>query len=84
MAAMAGTIFSVTLASRPIPPKKTKPESTATTTPVIRSGMSKAVFMAIEIELDCTALPMQPRAMMMAMEKKTAIGRNFSPIPLVM
>ena len=46
--------------------------------------MSKAVFIAIEIEFDCTALPMQPKATMIAMEKKIAIGRNFSPRPFVM
>ena len=81
---MKGTSFSVTLARRATPPKKTRPETMAVKMPVATSGMPKAVFMAIEIEFDCTMLPMQPRAMMMAMEKKTASGRNFSPRPLVM
>ena len=60
------------------------PDKMAVTTPVTSSGTPKAVCMALEIELDCTMLPMQPRAMMMAIEKKMAIGRHFSPMPLVM
>ena len=81
---MIGTSFSATLARRPRPPKKTSPEMTAVMTPVTASGAPKAVFMACEIEFDCTALPMQPSAMMMAIEKKTARGLNFLPSPCVM
>ena len=84
MAAMKGQIFSVTLARRPTPPKKTRPASTAHTTPETAAGTLKAVCMACAMELDCTMLPMQPSAMMIAIEKKTASGRHFSPMPSVM
>mgnify|MGYP006896725738 CR=1 FL=1 len=41
---MIGTSFSATLARRPRPPKKTRPEMTAVMTPVTASGAPKAVF----------------------------------------
>ena len=41
--AMTGTSFSVTEASRWVPPKKIKPPMTASTMPTAQLGMPKAV-----------------------------------------
>ena len=80
--AMRGTIFSVTAAMRPMPPKKTKAPQAAMIRPMTRGGTSKAVLKASAMELDCTMLPMQPRAMMMETEKNTA--SLWLPRPLEM
>ena len=76
---MTGTIFSVVEAIRPRPPKKIKAAKPATKSPVYREGMPKAFWKATAMELDCTMLPMNPRAMMMEMEKKMARGRQCRP-----
>ena len=53
--------------------------TSATRMPTTTLGTPKAVNMASLMELDCTMLPIKPRARMMATEKKPA--RNL-PKPL--
>ena len=79
MAAMIGTSFSVTEASRWTPPRKMKPQITTRTMPTIQLGTPKAVSKVEPMELDCTMQPMKPRARMMATAKKPA--RNFPKPP---
>ena len=80
MAAMTGTIFSVTEARRCTPPTKMKPQITTSTMPTIQEGTPKAVWKVEPMELDCTMQPMKPRARMMATAKKPA--RNLPKPPL--
>ena len=77
--AMMGTSFSVTETMRCTPPRKMNPATSATRMPTTTLGTPKAVNMASLMELDCTMLPIKPRARMMATEKKPA--RNL-PKPL--
>ena len=76
---MAGTSFSVTEASRWVPPKKIKPDSTTSTAPASQAGMPKAFSKAAPMELDWTMQPRKPRARMMATAKKPARNRPKPP-----
>ena len=77
---MIGTIFSVKLAILLIPPMKIIPAITATQIPTASFGTWNALLNAAPIELDCTIFPINPRARMIATEKKPA--RNFPNPPL--
>ena len=77
--AMMGTIFSVTLAMRWMPPRKTNTATRATSRPTTQEGTPKAVEQVAPMELDCTMQPMKPRARMMATAKKPA--RNLPRPP---
>ena len=79
MAAMTGTTFSVTEASRWTPPRKMTPQMTTSTTPTIQLGIPKAVLKVEPMELDWTMQPIKPRARMMATAKKPA--RNLPKPP---
>ena len=74
MAAMRGTSFSVTAASRCTPPRKMKAQMTTSTRPMTQEGTPKAVWKVEPMELDWTMQPMKPRARMMATAKKPARG----------
>ena len=80
MAAMMGTIFSVTEARRCTPPTKMNPQITTSTMPTIQEGTPKAVSKVEPMELDCTIQPIKPSARMMATAKNPA--RNFPKPPL--
>ena len=69
---MMGTSFSVTEATRWMPPRKTKAEAAATTRPMTQAGMPKAVEQVEPMELDWTMQPMKPRARVMATAKNPA------------
>ena len=79
MAAMMGTSFSFTEASRWMPPRKIKPQITTRTIPTIQLGTPKAVWKVDPMELDWTMQPIKPRARMMATAKKPA--RNLPKPP---
>ena len=76
---MAGTSFSVTEASRWVPPKTTNPASTTNTAPTSQEGMPKALEKAWPMELDCTMLPKKPKASSSAKAKKPAKNRPKPP-----
>ena len=78
--AISGTIVSVTFAIRSIPPANTKSAITATTTPIIHCGIPNAVWNDAAIELDCTALPINPSASVISIAKIPA--RTFPNVPL--
>ena len=77
---MAGTIFSVTEASRLTPPRKMKAAISATMMPTASLLTPKALWKASLMELDWTMLPVKPSATTMATEKKPA--RNLPNRPL--
>ena len=60
--AMAGTSFSLTLPTRPMPPKITAPVQRAVTTPMINRSQPKAAWRAAEMELDWTKAPPEREA----------------------
>ena len=76
---MRGTSFSMTQAMRLAPPRKMAAEMRATTTPTSTGERPNAVLKAAPMELDCTMLPMKPRARMMATEKKPARALPKAP-----
>ena len=78
--AMRGTSFSMTQAMRFAPPRKMAAEMSATMMPTSTGETPKAVPKAAPMELDCTMLPMKPRARMMATEKKAARARPKDPV----
>ena len=80
MAAIMGTSFSVTAARRCTPPRKMMAQMATSTIPMTQEGMPKAVLKVEPMELDCTMLPIRPRARMMATAKKPA--RNLPNPPL--
>ena len=75
-----GTIFSVMEAILARPPIKINALNNAQAIPTISGLMPKAVSNAEPIELDCTILPIKPRARIIATEKNTA--RNLPKAPL--
>ena len=79
MAAMTGTIFSVTEARRCTPPRKMMAQMTTSTMPTTQDGTPKAVWNVEPMELDWTMQPMKPRARVMATAKKPA--RNLPKAP---
>ena len=62
------------------PPTKINAENTAHAIPTISGLTPKAVWKEEPMELDCTILPIKPRARMIATEKKPA--RNLPNVPL--
>ena len=54
---MAGTSFSLTLPTRPMPPRITAPVHRATTTPTASRSQPRAAWRAAEMELDWTIAP---------------------------
>ena len=80
IAAIMGTSFSVTAARRCTPPRKIMAQMMTSTIPMTQAGTPKAVWKVEPMELDCTMLPMRPRARMMATAKNPA--RNLPKPPL--
>ena len=79
-AAMTGTNFSVTEARRSTPPMKINPQIITRKIPTIQDGIPNAIWIVDPIELDCTMQPKNPRARIIAIEKKPA--RNLPNLPL--
>ena len=79
MAAITGTTFSVTEASRWTPPRKITPQMTTRTIPTIQLGTPKAVWKVDPMELDWTMQPIKPRARIIATAKNPA--RNLPNPP---
>ena len=77
---MIGTIFSVTHAMRRTPPMKMRAAMRATTMPTHQVFTPKALAKESPMELDCTMLPMKPRARMIATEKKPATNLPKAPL----
>ena len=77
---MIGTSVSVTFAIRCIPPTNTNNAISATTTPTAACGTPNAVWKAAAMELDCTALPINPSARMINTAKIPA--STFPNVPL--
>ena len=80
IAAMIGTIFSVTEASLLVPPRKINPQSITRTTPTVQPGTPNAVLNVAPMEFDCTIQPKKPSASVIATAKKPA--RNLPKPPL--
>ena len=59
---MTGTRVSLTLPTRPMPPKITTPVHRAVAAPTASRGAPKAEATAAEMELDCTNAPPEREA----------------------
>ena len=79
--AMIGTIFSVKLAIRLIPPMKMIAATIATKIPTAIVGTWNALLNATPIELDCTMLPMNPSARTVSYTHLDVYKRQVQTIP---
>ncbi|MNT61980.1 hypothetical protein D3C72_1996630 [compost metagenome] len=79
---MNGTTHSAKRAIFLMPPKITRPASTATTTPVVSLGTPKAPWVASAMELACTAPNTKPKAMIKHTEKIAAAQGAFRPLAI--
>ena len=83
--AINGTSFSTTAARRLVPPINTNRETTARRRPTVKGGIEifrevNTWLKAVLIELDCTILPINPRARIKKMAKITPRILPKSPL----
>ena len=81
---MKGTNFPATDEMRSMPPKRTAPTKSTSTTPVTHSGMAKLTFNALAMELACTIFPMPNPAIPANRAKHIASHFQFAPSPFWM